>query len=177
MRIVNDLGDCGVLNCSITCGEPLVRPDFWEIIDALRDRGFPTGAEMCLWKENAHTLRESINYLASVGCRSIKTSPAANTGAWREGGYADEHDLSLDETLEIYLNYLDDFYRDLPPMFLHLGGFFAADGLLATAGCVQPACRSRGKEPRQRMYVLPCPYVDVYFRRGAGDDLHTDFQQ
>lgn len=38
MRIVNDLGDCGVLNCSITGGEPLVRPDFWEIIDALRDR-------------------------------------------------------------------------------------------------------------------------------------------
>ena len=194
MRIVNDLGDCGVLNCSITGGEPLVRPDFWEIIDALRDRdigimqiysnglvvnedlldgferrglhpefnmsfdgigyhdwlrglpgaekavrrafelcrdrGFPTGAEMCLWKENAHTLRESINYLASVGCRSIKTNPVADTGAWREDGYADEHDLSIDETLEIYLNYLDDFYRDLPPMFLHLGGFFAADGLL-----------------------------------------------
>lgn len=194
MRIVNDLGDCGVLNCSITGGEPLVRPDFWEIIDALRDRdigiiqiysnglavnedlldgferrglrpefnmsfdgvghhdwlrgqpgaekavrrafelcrdrGFPTGAEMCLWKENAHTLRESINYLASVGCRSIKTNPVADTGAWREGGYADKHDLSLDETLEIYLNYLDDFYRDLPPMFLHLGGFIAADGLL-----------------------------------------------
>ena len=194
MKIVNDLGDCGVLSCSITGGEPLVRPDFWEIIDALRDRdigiiqiysnglavnedlldgferrglrpefnmsfdgvghhdwlrgqpgaekavrrafelcrdrGFPTGAEMCLWKENAHTLRESINYLASVGCRSIKTNPVADTGAWREGGYADKHDLSLDETLEIYLNYLDDFYRDLPPMFLHLGGFIAADGLL-----------------------------------------------
>ena len=192
MKIVNDLGDCGVLSCSITGGEPLVRPDFWEIIDALRDRdigiiqiysngllvnedlldgferrglrpefnmsfdgvgyhdwlrgltgaekavrrafelchdrGFPTGAEMCLWKENAHTLRESINYLASVECRSLKINPVSDTGAWHEGGYADEHGLSTDETFEIYLNYLDDFYRDLPPIALHLGGFFAADG-------------------------------------------------
>ena len=192
MKIVNELGDCGVLSCSITGGEPLVRSDFWEIVDALtergigisqvysngllvnervldgfeqrglhpefnmsfdgvghhdwlrgingaekavrrayelcRDRGFPTGAEMCLWKENAHTLRESINYLASVGCRSLKTNPVGDTGAWHEGGYAEKHGLSPDETNTIYLNYLEDFYRDLPQINLHLGGFFMADG-------------------------------------------------
>lgn len=192
MKIVNDLGECGVLSCSITGGEALVRSDFWEIIDALtergigisqiysnglrvndrlldgfeqrglhpefnmsfdgvgyhdwlrgingaekavrhafelcRDRGFPTGAEMCLWKENAHSLRESINYLASVGCRGLKTNPVSDTGAWHEGGYAEKHGLSSEETNEIYLNYLEDFYRDLPQINLHLGGFFIADG-------------------------------------------------
>ena len=192
MKIANDLGDCGVLRCSITGGEPLVRPDFWEIIDALiergigisqiysnglainerlldgfekrglhpefnmsfdgvgyhdwlrgidgaetavrrafemcRERGFPTGAEMCLWKENAHTLCESVNYLASVGCRSLKTNPVADTGAWREGGYAGKHGLGEEETNAIYLEYLEDFYRDLPEIHLHLGGFFIADG-------------------------------------------------
>ena len=38
MKIVNELGDCGVLSCSITGGEPLIRSDFWEIVDALTER-------------------------------------------------------------------------------------------------------------------------------------------
>ena len=192
MKIIDELGACGVLTCSITGGEPLVRSDFWEIVDGLtergihidqiysngllvnerllekfeqrglypefnmsfdgvgyhdwlrgidgaekavchafeicRDMGFPTGAEMCLWKENAHTLRDSINYLASVGCRSLKTNPVADTGAWREGGYAKKHGLDSGETDAIYFDYIDDFYRDLPEISLHLGGFFVADG-------------------------------------------------
>lgn len=192
MKIVGGLGESGVLSCSITGGEALVRPDFWEIIDGLtargigitqiysngllvnnrlldgfeerglhpefnmsfdgvgyhdwlrglngaekavrrafelcRDRGFPTGAEMCLWKENAHSLRESVNYLASVGCRGLKVNPVADTGAWHEGGYAEKHGLAMAETFAVYLGYLDDFYRDLPEMEVHLGGFFLADG-------------------------------------------------
>jgi len=192
MKIVDELGACGVLSCSITGGEPFVRSDFWEIVDGLtergiyisqiysngllvnerlldkfedrglhpefnmsfdgvgyhdwlrgidgaekavrhafeicRDRGFPTGAEMCLWRENAHTLRDSVNYLASVGCWSLKTNPVADTGAWQEGGYAKKHGLSSDETNAIYLDYIEDFYQDLPEISLHLGGFFAADG-------------------------------------------------
>ena len=192
MKIAQGLVDCGVLSCSITGGEAIVRRDFWEIIDTLhaggvvisqiysngllvnerlldafeqrgmhpefnmsfdgvghhdwlrgmdgaekavrrafelcRDRGFPTGAEMCLWKDNRQSLRESINYLASVNCRSVKLNPVCDTGAWHEGGYAETHGLSIDETFETYFNYLDDFYRDLPKMIVHLGGFFMCDG-------------------------------------------------
>ena len=93
-----------------------------------RERGFPTGAEMCLWKDNAHTLRDSINYLVSVGCRSLKTNPVSDTGAWHEGGYAAKYSLSLEETLDVYYRYLDDFYHDLPQMTVHLGGFFMGNG-------------------------------------------------
>nr|WP_297771259.1 radical SAM protein [uncultured Butyrivibrio sp.] len=192
MKIAQGLVDCGVMSCSITGGEALVRRDFWEIIDTLRagnisisqiysngllvnerlldafeqrdmhpefnmsfdgvghhdwlrgmdgaekavrrafelcrDRGFPTGAEMCLWKENRQSLRDSVNYLASVGCQSLKLNPVGDTGAWHEGGYAESHGLSMDETFEIYFDYLDDFYRDLPQMTVHLGGFFMCDG-------------------------------------------------
>jgi len=44
MDIVNQLWDCGVMNVSLTGGEPLIRPDFLEIVDALLDRGIHINA-------------------------------------------------------------------------------------------------------------------------------------
>ena len=38
MRMVQELSDCGVMNVSLTGGEPLVRKDFLEIVDALCER-------------------------------------------------------------------------------------------------------------------------------------------
>ncbi|MBQ4470199.1 MAG: radical SAM protein [Synergistaceae bacterium] len=38
MNIARQLGDCGVMNVSLTGGEPLVRSDFLEIVDALLER-------------------------------------------------------------------------------------------------------------------------------------------
>ena len=192
MKIAGDIRDAGVLCCSITGGDPLVRKDFWEILDCLleggvyvstiytngylvndellddlekrgirpefnmsfdgigyhdwlrgvdgaekavrrafllcRERGFPTGSEMCLWKENFHMLRDSINFLASVGCRSVKLNPVGDIGAWREGGYQEKHGLSMEETYGIYYDYLDDFYADLPDIIVEMGGFFRACG-------------------------------------------------
>lgn len=39
MRIVDELAECGVLTVGITGGEPLIREDFLEIIDALNEKG------------------------------------------------------------------------------------------------------------------------------------------
>ncbi|MCR4770896.1 MAG: radical SAM protein [Oscillospiraceae bacterium] len=39
MKMVRELSDCGVMNVSLTGGEPLVRGDFLEIVDALTERG------------------------------------------------------------------------------------------------------------------------------------------
>lgn len=192
MKIIDDMGKCGVLQCMITGGEPLVRSDFWEIIDALKERGivirqiysnglavdeglldglaernlfpefnmsfdgvghhdwlrgvegaekkvrrafelcreygFPTGSEMCIWKDNKHVLRDSINYLASVGCGSVKAVPVTNVGAWLENGYNEEHGITNDELYQVYYDYLDDFYHDLPHISIQLGAFFSADG-------------------------------------------------
>ena len=38
MKIVNDMGNCGVLRCTLTGGEALVRSDFWDIVDGLLER-------------------------------------------------------------------------------------------------------------------------------------------
>ena len=38
MGIVNQLAECGVMTVELTGGEPLIRPDFLEIVDALRER-------------------------------------------------------------------------------------------------------------------------------------------
>lgn len=35
MRIVDEIAECGILKVSLTGGEPLIRPDLWEIIDRL----------------------------------------------------------------------------------------------------------------------------------------------
>ncbi len=37
MDLIDQMADCGILTADLTGGEPLVRSDFWEIIDALLD--------------------------------------------------------------------------------------------------------------------------------------------
>ena len=59
MNTIQQLADCGVMNVSLTGGEPLVRSDFLEIVDALLERGinirtiYSNGALV-----NEHLLRE-----------------------------------------------------------------------------------------------------------------------
>ena len=38
MKIINELEDCGIMNVTLTGGEPLIRSDFLDIVDALRER-------------------------------------------------------------------------------------------------------------------------------------------
>ena len=39
MCVIDELADCGVYRMSITGGEPLVRADFWELVDHMLERG------------------------------------------------------------------------------------------------------------------------------------------
>jgi radical SAM protein with 4Fe4S-binding SPASM domain len=88
------------------------------------ERGFPLGAELTLHQRNKHTLRESINHLASLGVTHIKTNPAGKTGAWEENAGGD--DLPIKEVLELYLDYIPQYYQDGQPMNVMLGGAFVA---------------------------------------------------
>lgn len=189
MNIINQLGECGVMNVALTGGEPLIRSDFLEIVDALlernirithiysngalvnerlldelsdrgvypefnmsydgvgwhdwlrgidgaekmidrafelcRERGFPTGAEMCIHQFNKHTLRESIKHMASLGVKSVKTNPVSNSGEWLKNGYGES--MSLPELFQYYLDYIPMYYEDNMPMQIMLSGFFMAD--------------------------------------------------
>ncbi len=188
MKTVQELSDCGVMKVSLTGGEPLLRKDFLEIVDALierdiritqiysngalvrepllkaldergihpefnmsydgvgwhdwlrgvpgaeeavdtafrlcRDMGFPTGAEMCLHRNNKHLLRETVLHLAELGCRHLKTGTISNEGEWKKHGGG--LDLEADELFELYFAYLPQYYEDGMPLDLHLGGFFSA---------------------------------------------------
>lgn len=187
MSIVQQLIDCGVMEVSLTGGEPLVRKDFMEIVDALlaggitittiysngklvtdklldqlaergifpefnmsydgvdgwhdwlrgipnagqiveeaflrcKEKGFPTGAEMCIHQGNKHLLRETVNRLKELGCRSLKTNPISNVGAWKDGGYGES--ISMKELYQTYLDYIPKYFEDGMPLSLQLGGFF-----------------------------------------------------
>ena len=152
-------------------------------LDAFRlchERGFPTGAELCLHHRNKHTLRESVNVLAGVGVGHLKTNPASLSGAWIENAGGDN--LSVGELFDIYLDYIPHFFADGAPLDIQLGGFFMARKGAKTY--TLPAAKSDGRaatgkycicgHARNVMYisadgrVLPCMSL-------SGVDAQHDF--
>lgn len=126
---MQQLINCGVMEVSLTGGEPLVRKNFMVIVDALlaggipnagrivkdaflccKEKGFPTGAEMYIHNGNKHLLRETVNRLAERGCRSLKTNPISNVGAWKEGGYGES--ISMQELYQLYFDYIPHYDED-----------------------------------------------------------------
>ena len=244
MSIVQQLIDCGVMEVSLTGGEPLVRKDFMEIVDALlaggirittiysngklvtdqlldqlaargihpefnmsfdgvdgwhdwlrgipgagkiaedaflrcREKGFPTGAEMCIHQGNKHLLRQTINRLAELGCRSLKTTPISNVGAWKEGGYGES--ITIQELYQLYLDYIPKYYEDGMPLSLQLGGFFLASpnkpeeyDIPSMKNCSDPAKTCVCGHARMVMYIsaegraLPCMAL-------SGMDIQEEF--
>ena len=244
MSIVQQLIDCGVMEVSLTGGEPLVRKDFLEIVDALlaggitittiysngklvtdklldaldrrgihpefnmsfdgtegwhdwlrgipnagkiveeaflrcREKGFPTGAEMCIHSGNKHLLRDTVNQLAQWGCGSLKTNPISNVGAWKEGGYGQA--ISVDALYQTYLDYIPQYYRDGMPLSLQLGGFFSASpkrpdcyDIPSMKYCTDPAKTCVCGHARMVMYIsaegraLPCMAL-------SGMDIQEEF--
>jgi len=79
---------------------------------------------MCIHGQNKHLLRETVNHLAALGCRSLKTNPVSDVGEWKK--YGGGESISLDELYERYLEYIPHYYEDGLPLSLQLGGFFAA---------------------------------------------------
>ncbi len=187
MDMIEQIAACGILRVSITGGEPLIRKDWWEMIDALVqhkiwittiytngalvnealldglkerglcpefnmsydgdegwhdwlrgipgaegavlkafdlcfEKGFPTGAEMCLHKGNLHLLRQSIQTLAVHHCTSLKTNPVSDTELWSEHG--EGYALDMEKLYEAYLDYVPQYFEDGAPVSLMLGGFF-----------------------------------------------------
>lgn len=131
-----------------------------------KEHGFSTGAEMCLHNKNKHTLRDSVNYLASVGCSGLKTNPISDVGAWHDGGYGES--ISNKELMDVYLEYIPHYYEDGEPLSIQLGGFFAAQSgsetySIPTFKCgINPDVFSVCGHARNHMYisaegrVLPC---------------------
>ena len=176
---------CGIRNLGLTGGEPMVRADFWDLVDEIRkrnmwipnlysngllitdrfldkleerhirpviqlsfdgvgwhdwmrgvpgaekavldalrrcrDRGFSASVSMVLFRENVHTIRESVNLMASLGVYGMKVGNASPQGEWLN---QPEHYLTQAETYEAFLEYIPHYFEDGMPLSLGLEGFF-----------------------------------------------------
>lgn len=97
-----------------------------EAFDLCYERGFLTSSELCLHQGNKHLLRESLNTLSKHHVRSCKTNPVSPTDLWTKSG-SDDYTLSLEETLDIYVDYIPKFFEDGKPINIMLGGAFMCD--------------------------------------------------
>lgn len=105
-------------------GVPGAQEDVLRAFRLCKEKGFATGAEMCLHKGNLKTLRESVNVLAGAGCKKLKVNPISDTELWER--YSDDYSLGADELYEAYLEYIPQYYADGQPLDIMLGGFFSA---------------------------------------------------
>ena len=189
LAIIEQLAECGIQCVTLSGGEPLIRKDFWEIVDALlangihissimsngllvnedvldkldergikphfsmsfdgtdgwhdwlrgvkgaaesvlhafgicSERGFRTTCEYCLHSGNAHTLRDSVKLLDSLGVQSLKVNRLEVLG---EGEAIRRYALTAPEAYGIFLRYIPDYFADNLAMKINLGGFFLSD--------------------------------------------------
>ena len=187
LNIVDQLAECGVFQVALTGGEPLIRPDFLNVVDALnrreigidviftngwlvdeilldeldkrnvhppfqlsfdgvgwhdflrgvpgaeertiralkllQEREHPVSVSMCMHRKNRHVLRESVRLLASLGVRSVKCGTMMELGEWAKPEMQ-ELQLSDEEELEMFEEYIPQYFEDDAPVSIMLGGMF-----------------------------------------------------
>lgn len=95
-----------------------------EAFKICKDYGFKTNAAMCLHQKNKDTIHATILLLKKLGVSRLKISRASSTGEWEKEIEANK--LTLEETYNIYLNYLPKYYEDGLPVPLQLENFYAS---------------------------------------------------
>ncbi len=187
INIADQLAECGVFQVGLTGGEPLIRKDFPDILDALKEReigvatiytngvaldeallnelenremhpgfqlsfdglgchdllrGVPGSEErtikalellkereygvsvsMCMHRKNKDVLRQTVNFLASVGVRSMKCGSMQEQGEWLSPEISELH-LSKEEELKIFEEYIPQYFEDDAPLSIMLSGAF-----------------------------------------------------
>ena len=219
LSVVEQMAECGIASVSLTGGEPLIRDDFWQVVDALKDhgilltviftngylvgealldgfesrglrpafqmsydgtgwhdwlrgvcgaeeavdrafallqrRGYATQAAMCLHRQNAHTIRESVLHLASLSVRSLKVNRIQDLGEWKDA--PEEVALGQDESLQAYLDYIPQYFADGAPLALMLDGAFGYSPLeprLLTMEYERPCATDPKSEKRLSCSIL-----------------------
>ena len=226
LDVVEQLAECGVLSVGITGGEPLMRDDFMDIVDALvrhgihiktiytngwlvdeglldafeargvhpsfqishdgvgchdwlrgvpgaeertvaairllHERGYGISVSTCLHRENAHTLRETVKLLGSLGVQSLKSGATMNLGEWAKPEVVSLQ-LSDQEILELYEHYIPQYFEDDAPLAIMLDGAFA----YAPGQDSWDIVYVRESDAGQEAYDLSCPVLGKAFYLGA----------
>ena len=223
MDIAQQIGACGIPQVSLTGGEPLIRPDFLDIVAALTKqgvainqlytngallsenildglaacgqhpaiimsfdgvgchdwlrgvdgaeraadaafalcakKGFVVQAQMCLHHGNVHALRETINYLASVGCASVRVGHVNDLGAWTQNG----RDMTLDYPtyIKALVDYIPAYYADGMPLPVNLSGAFAASPAQPDSFSIVP-CHLDADNPSEPIFYCTRPALRLY---------------
>ena len=227
LKLIDDMNECGILTLDITGGEPLVRRDFWTLIDRVvsykininqiytngwlvnekfllglkerglhpeicisfdgvgwhdwmrgvkgaeeaayrafelcRKHGFRAGAQMCIFKGNAHLIPETVEKLASLGVMSLKTGDVADTDLWCKN--CEDNKMEFSEYLDAMLDYIPKFFEQGRPMnvtlssVIGLPSFKSNEDILyimdRTRGCQNPEKCKLCHEARYTCYIGP----------------------
>jgi len=89
----------------------------------LQKHEIPVMAAMCIHRGNRDTLRDTANYLASLGVHSLRVNAPQALGEWKQ--YGKEYALSMDETWDVYRRYIRDYFADGMPLGIEMDGFFS----------------------------------------------------
>lgn len=200
LDMIRQFQECGIHVVDLTGGEPLIRKDWWQIVDALiaadinirtiytngklvdqslldglkerglhpgfqisfdgvgyhdwfrgvpgaektaiqamkliHENGFGFGCAMCICTKNMHSISETASKLASVGCSTIKVSRAAMEGQWKK--YT-ELNISDDDLLQLYMNYVSEYYEQQIPVPIQLEGIMRMNPLKGLENNIRPA--------------------------------------
>lgn len=188
MHIIDQLDECGIMAVLLTGGEPLIRPDFPEIVkeisrrgmsiqqlytngallndkildcllenghnplvimsfdgvgwhdwlrgvpgaekavdDALalcKRRGVRTHTQVIFHRKNLHTMRETVNHLAALGCESTRLSMVNEQGDWLNN--KEDNTPSMQEFIDAALEYIPHYYEDGMPLYIVISSVFSA---------------------------------------------------
>ena len=91
-------------------------------IKRCKEHHIPVSVSMVLFKDNVHTIRESVNLMASLGVFAMKIGNASPQGEWLN---QPEHYLTQAETYEAFLEYIPHYFEDGMPISISLEGFFS----------------------------------------------------
>lgn len=90
--------------------------------ETCRRKNFMTIAEMCIHKNNANFIRDTIMQLKEWGCTYLKITPIVEMGRWKEE--YKKLTLTIEEAYEIFYGYIPYYYLDNKPLNISLGSFF-----------------------------------------------------
>ena len=89
----------------------------------LNERGYNTSVSMCVHKKNAHTIRQSVNLLASLGVSGVKCGSMMELGEWAKEEVK-ALQLTRTEEQQIFEGYIPQYFEDNAPVAIMLSGAF-----------------------------------------------------
>ena len=88
----------------------------------LQNHAFAANVAMNIHKGNKDCLRDTANFLAELGVRTLRLNAPQELGRWKENAAGNA--LTEDEVWEVYRRYIDDFFADGMPIGIQLDGYF-----------------------------------------------------